>query len=86
MEVSPLACSPCTFSGCLLTTVYVIHPSGWILGAPVIAPAIASNVMVTPGRAFPHAPPQWAGMAILIAYALVLTAAGVVRTRRHDVA
>jgi hypothetical protein len=41
--------------------------------------------MITPGRAFPHAPPQWAALVIMVGYALVLTAAGVVLTRHRDV-
>ena len=65
--------------------IYYVYRHGWILGAPVIAPAVASNVMITPGRAFPHAPPQWAGLVIMVGYALVLTATGVALTRRRDV-
>lgn len=38
--------------------IYYFYRQGWVLGAPVIAPAVASNVMITPGPAFPHAPPQ----------------------------
>jgi hypothetical protein len=66
--------------------IYAIHHADWILGLPVIAPAIASNVMITPGRAFPHAPPEWVGLVVLGGYALVLASVGVVRTRRRDVA
>jgi hypothetical protein len=47
--------------------------------------ADASNVMITPGRAFPDAPPQWAGLVIMVGYALVLAATGIVLTRRRDV-
>jgi ABC-type transport system involved in multi-copper enzyme maturation permease subunit len=65
--------------------IYYFYPQGWVLGAPVIAPAVASNVMITPGRAFPHAPPQWAGLLIMVGYALVLTATGVALTRRRDI-
>ena len=64
---------------------YSFYHHGWVLGAPVIAPAVASNVMITPGTAFPHAPPQWAGLAIMVGYALALTAAGIAVTRRTDV-
>jgi ABC-2 type transport system permease protein len=67
-------------------SVYQVYRQGWVLGAPVIAPAVASNVMITPGRAFPHAPPQWAGLAIMVGYALALAIAGIVLTRRRDVA
>ena len=65
--------------------IYQVYRQGWVLGAPVIAPAVASNVMITPGRAFAHAPPQWAGLAIMVGYAAALTAAGIVVTRRRDV-
>jgi ABC-type transport system involved in multi-copper enzyme maturation permease subunit len=65
--------------------IYNFYHQGWVLGAPVIAPAVASNVMITPGRAFPHAPPQWGGLAIMIGYGLVLAATGIAHTRRRDV-
>jgi hypothetical protein len=42
--------------------------------------------MLTPATAFPHAPPPWAGALIMAGYALALTAAGIIQTRRHDVA
>jgi ABC-type transport system involved in multi-copper enzyme maturation permease subunit len=58
---------------------------GWMLGAPVIAPALASEVMTTSGPAFPHAPPAWAGGLILIAYVVILAAAGLAVTKRRDV-
>lgn len=64
---------------------YELYRHDWVLGAPVIAPAVASDVMITPGRAFPHAPPQWAGLVIMTGYALALTAAGLAVTRRRDV-
>jgi ABC-type transport system involved in multi-copper enzyme maturation permease subunit len=65
--------------------IYDLYRQGWVLGAPVIAPAVASDVMITPGRAFPHAPPQWAGAVIMAGYALALAAAGIALTRRRDV-
>jgi hypothetical protein len=46
---------------------------------------VASTVAITPGRAFAHAPPQWAGVLVLAGYAVALTAAGMVRTSRRDV-
>ncbi len=65
--------------------IYNLSHQGWVLGAAVIAPAVASNVMITPGRAFPHAPPQWAGLIVMVGYALVLTTAGIAIIRRRDV-
>jgi ABC-2 type transport system permease protein len=66
--------------------IYDLYPHGWILGAPVIAPAVASTIMITPGQAFPHAPAQWAGLIVLTAYALALSGTAVVVTRRRDIA
>jgi ABC-type transport system involved in multi-copper enzyme maturation permease subunit len=65
--------------------IYSVYRHGWVLGAPVIAPAVASMVMITPGRAFAHAPPQWAGVVIMACYAVVLAALGIALTRRRDV-
>jgi ABC-2 type transport system permease protein len=66
--------------------IYNFYPHGWVLGAPVIAPAVASLVMITPGRAFEHAPPQWVGLMIMVGYALVFAVIGIALTRRRDVA
>jgi ABC-type transport system involved in multi-copper enzyme maturation permease subunit len=65
--------------------IYLTYHHTWILGASVVAPAVASLVMITPGRAFDHAPPQWAGLLIMTGYVLVLGALGVLRTRRQDI-
>jgi hypothetical protein len=46
---------------------------------------IASEVMVTSGPAFPHAPPGWAGGVILIGYTAALVAGGIALTKRRDV-
>jgi ABC-type transport system involved in multi-copper enzyme maturation permease subunit len=64
---------------------YLAYHHTWILGAPVVAPAVASLVMITPGRAFDHAPPQWAGLLSMTGYAVLLGTVGVVRTRRQDI-
>jgi ABC-type transport system involved in multi-copper enzyme maturation permease subunit len=65
--------------------LYDLTHQGWLLGAPVIAPAVAAQVMITPAPAFPHAPPPWVGAVIMAGYALALTAAGIAATRRRDV-
>jgi ABC-2 type transport system permease protein len=65
--------------------IYNVYRHGWILGAPVIAPAVATRVMITPGRAFAHAPPQWAGLVIMAGYAVAFGAIGIALTRRRDV-
>jgi hypothetical protein len=65
--------------------VYLAYHHTWVLGVPVIAPSVASLVMITPGRAFDHAPPQWVGLVLMVGYAIVLGAVGVLRTRRRDI-
>lgn len=69
----------------LTNLVYELYPQGWVLGAPVIAPAVAAQVMVNPGRVFEHAPPQWAGLTVMAAYTLIFTLTGALMARRRDV-
>ena len=69
----------------VFTVLYNFFHQGWMLGAPVIAPAVASEVMVTSGPAFPHAPPGWTGGVILIGYTVALVAGGIALTKRRDV-
>ncbi len=57
----------------------------WVITAQVAAPAIASAIMITPGRAFPHAPPQWVGGAVLIGYAIITGFVGILIMRRRDI-
>lgn len=57
----------------------------WVLTAQVAVPAMASTVMVTPGEAFPYAPPQWVGAAVLIGYGLVAGVIGTLITRKRDI-
>ena len=56
-----------------------------LLSLAVLAPAEASNVMITAGRAFPHAPPWWAGALVLAGYGVALSFLGAVSLRRLDV-
>jgi ABC-2 type transport system permease protein len=67
------------------TALYNLFHQGWMLGAPVIAPAVASEVMITSGPAFPNAPPAWVGGIILIGYVAALTAGGIALTKARDV-
>jgi hypothetical protein len=69
----------------VFTVLHNLFHQGWMLGAPVIAPAVASEVMVTSGPAFPHAPPAWTGGIILIGYTVALVAGGIALTKRRDV-
>jgi hypothetical protein len=67
------------------TVLYNLFHQGWMLGAPVIAPAVASEVMITSGPAFPYAPPAWVGGVIMIAYTAALVAGGIALIKRRDV-
>ena len=69
----------------VFTALYNLFHQGWMLGAPVIAPAVASEVMITSGPAFPNAPPAWVGGIILIGYVVALAAGGIALTKRRDV-
>ena len=69
----------------VFTALYNLFHQGWMLGAPVIAPALASEALTTSGPAFPNAPPAWVGGIILIAYVVALAAAGLALTKRRDV-
>lgn len=65
--------------------IYLAYHHAWVLSTAVTAPAVASLVMITPGRAFDHAPPQWTGLLIMIGYALLLGTVGAMRTGRRDI-
>ena len=69
----------------VFTVLYNLFHQSWMLGAPVIAPAVASEVMTASGPAFPNAPPGWVGGAIMIGYTVALVAGGVVLTKQRDV-
>jgi ABC-2 type transport system permease protein len=69
----------------VFTALYNLFHQGWMLGAPVIAPAVASEVMITSGPAFPNAPPAWVGGIILIGYVAALAAGGIALTKGRDV-
>lgn len=62
------------------------YPHGWVLGTPVVAPAVASVVMTSATSLFDHAPPPWIGLAVLLSYALGFLTAGLALTLRRDLA
>ncbi|MEU5938856.1 ABC transporter permease [Micromonospora sp. NPDC047548] len=57
----------------------------WIGKLAVIVPSTASALMIS-GTELPGNPPQWVGAVVLIAYAVVTTAAGSLIMRRRDIA
>ncbi|HEX7746587.1 MAG TPA: ABC transporter permease [Micromonosporaceae bacterium] len=56
----------------------------WINDLAVIVPSLASQLMVS-GTELPGNPPRWAGAAVLIAYAVITSAAGTLVLRRRDI-
>ncbi|MEV0726830.1 ABC transporter permease subunit [Micromonospora purpureochromogenes] len=57
----------------------------WIGKLAVIVPSTASSLMIS-GTELPGNPPQWVGAVVLIAYAVVTSAAGSLIMRRRDIA
>jgi ABC-2 type transport system permease protein len=70
----------------IVQLIYTVYHHAWVLTAVVIAPAVASLVMTTPGRLdIDNPPPQWAGVLVMLGYTVVFGAIGIVLTRRRDV-
>ena len=67
------------------TLLYNLFHQSWLLGAPVIAPALASAVMIMSEQAFPDAPAGWVGGVIMIGYTVALVAGGIALAERRDV-
>jgi ABC-2 type transport system permease protein len=66
--------------------IYLVYHHAWVQSAIVVAPAVASLVMTTPGRIdIDNPPPQWAGLVVMLAYTVAFGAIGVILTRRRDV-
>jgi len=57
----------------------------WVLTSQVIVPAIASQIMITTGRAFEHAPAQWVGAVVLVGYGVLFGVVGTLITRKRDI-
>ncbi|SBT46965.1 ABC transporter permease [Micromonospora auratinigra] len=56
----------------------------WINKLQLLVPSLASSLMVT-GAEIPGNPPRWAGAAVLIGYAVVTGAIGIMTIRRRDI-
>jgi ABC-2 type transport system permease protein len=69
----------------IFNLIYNVYPHAWVHTAQVIAPAVASTVMITPGRLYPDAPPEWVGAVVLIGYAVVTGFVGILITRKRDI-
>ena len=66
--------------------LYDAFHAPWLLSLAVLAPAQASNVMITAGKAFQDAPPWWAGGLVLAGYGAALAAVGAASVSRSDLA
>lgn len=72
--------------GAIVELIYTVYHHAWVQAAIVIAPAVASLVMTTPGRIdTSDPPPQWAGVLVMLGYTVAFGAIGIVLTRRRDV-
>jgi ABC-2 type transport system permease protein len=70
----------------IVQLIYTVYHHAWVQSAVVIAPAVASLVMTTPGRLdFDNPPPQWAGIVVMLGYTVAFGAIGIILTRRRDV-
>jgi ABC-type transport system involved in multi-copper enzyme maturation permease subunit len=69
----------------IFNLIHTVYPHNWVLAAQVIAPAVASSVMISPTKIFEHSPPQWVGGAVLVGYALITGGFGIWLTRRRDI-
>lgn len=56
-----------------------------MLGLRVIAPAVASQVMISPTALFSGPPPQWVGAVVLVAYSALFVGLGLRMLRRRDI-
>jgi ABC-2 type transport system permease protein len=70
----------------IIHLLYDAFHASWLLSLLVLAPAEASNAMIAAGKAFPDAPPWWAGGLVLAGYGVALTVAGGISIRRSDIA
>jgi ABC-type transport system involved in multi-copper enzyme maturation permease subunit len=57
----------------------------WINKLQLLVPSLASGLMVSGDTQIPGNPPRWAGAAVLIGYAVVTGAIGVLTVRRRDI-
>lgn len=67
-----------------LIRTYVIKED-WVETAQVIVPAVASMIMVTPGKLYEHAADQWVGAVVLIGYGLIFGVIGTLLVRKRDI-
>ncbi len=57
----------------------------WLFTAAVALPPVASQIMTTPGLAYPEAAPQYVGLLVMIGYAVISGTIGILIMQRRDV-
>jgi ABC-2 type transport system permease protein len=67
-----------------LVNTYVLQKN-WVLGLEVIAPSVASTVMISPNATFTGSPAQYVGALVLIGYGLMFGMWGSRALQRRDV-
>lgn len=91
-QVVAVAAAIAVYAGGVVAVELITHlldgafHAPWLLSLAVLAPAQASNVMISAGRAFQDAPPWWAGGLVLAGYGAALAAFGTASVTRSDVA
>jgi len=70
----------------IVQLIYTVYHHAWVQTTIVIAPAVASLVMTTPGRIdTDNPPPQWAGILVMLGYTVAFGTIGILLTRRRDI-
>jgi ABC-2 type transport system permease protein len=66
--------------------VHNLYPHDWIFKLAIVAPAVASQIMITPGGSGPPQNlPEWSGAVALIGYAVVTGLVGTLIMRKRDI-
>ncbi len=67
-----------------LIRLYLIHKDG-VLTAAVIAPTIASQIMVSPDKLYPQSAAWWVGALVMLGWSVLAGGIGILLTRRRDI-
>ena len=70
----------------ITSLIHNLYPYDWVFKLAIIAPAFASQVMITPGGSGPPQNlPEWSGAVVLIGYAVVTGIVGILIARKRDI-
>lgn len=68
----------------VLIRTFLIHRDG-VLTAAVVMPSIASQIMISPDQLYPQSAVWWVGALVMIGWAILAGAIGVLIMRRRDI-